>query len=408
MLLILYLLFSLPSFAYAGNVDSIRPEDHNHERLLEFPLLDDFDELDLDLGDTYEAEFFGVDRSIIGRATTTPTALINNRIETTNIQLGQLFSYSFKNASLWGVKSPVTPGLPSQITLQGRNVGNTQERDQTRGGEFETELRARQVDTSTNRTLYITVTTCDQPLSNVTGTPAPQLQLYVSQSQNNTNPGPGQPANLQDMVQLEGGYVLYQLNATGDVFMGVYAQNATEFSKGVYSAQIAASIDAPYHTYHNSPDPNLFLVDSDNLSALLYTDPFVANTTNTTLVEEWMNQSPPFVVFASDANNSAILGVERSYCGLKTKAQIQASVPGQTAANIVTGMTTRGVGALPRQEFYMDGLGAGKSYSVVLAMNGNSTAAGNFVVGGGGQVFNVTSFETLQGKHFLHPKYIPC
>lgn len=384
-------------------MDSIQPEDHNHEQLVDFPLLDDYHELEL--SEEYESEFFGVDRSIIGRATTQPTGLVNNRVEATNVELGQSFYYVFTNASLWGDKSPATPGLPSQILLDKRQfvrAGDLLYPVQSEEDDYweEPELKRRQTTTAseTNRTLYITVTTCDQPTSNTTTDAPPQLQLYVSQSANNTNPGPGQDSTLQEVITLDGGYALHQVNATGDVYMSIYAQNATEYSTGVYSAQIAASIDAPFHTYWNSTDPNLFLVDSDDFSALLFTDPFITNSTNTTLLEEWLDLTPPYVIFASDASDTSIVGIEKSYCGLQTKAQIQANRPGQTASTIVTGMTSIGNLTLPRQQFFVNGLGAGKTYNAMLAMNGNSTSSGQFVVGGGGQVFRQTQFEMLQGK----------
>jgi calcium channel MID1 len=400
MLLLLYVAFWSSHFAYAAEVDSIRPEDHNHERL---PLLD-FGYEELDLRDaTYEAEFLGVDRGIIGRATTDPTALINNRMDLTNIEQGQLVSYMFTNSSLWGTMSPATPGLPSQITLQGRSIERAQYGgDMGDGDEEGTEgkdlkLRARQTSTG-NRTLYISVTACDQPQprSNTTTDPAPQLVLYVSQSANNTTPGPNATANA-DVVSLDGGYVLYTVNATGDVFMGVYAADSNSTYSGVYSAQIAASIDGPYHYYWNSSDPNLFLVDSDNEAALLFTDPFIANSSNLTLYEEWMATTPPFVIFASDADSTSIMGLQNSYCGLQNNAQIKATSPGQTVSNIQTGMTSIGDGTLPKQQFYIDGLSAGTSYNVILAMDGNSTASGDGVVGGGGQVFHMTNFTTLTG-----------
>ncbi|KAL2068015.1 hypothetical protein VTL71DRAFT_16113 [Oculimacula yallundae] len=402
MLLLLYLFLAVPSFAYAADVDSIQPEDHNHEQLIDFPLLDDLHELDL-REEEYESEFFGIDRSIIGRATTQPIALVNNRIEATNVQLGQSFYYVFSNASLWGDRSAATPGLPSQITLHKRRLVRSDDpilrADIGSDDEGEgSELMRRQIPSGpeTNRTLFITVTTCDQPTSNTTTNPPPQLQLYVSQSPNNTNPGPGQDSGLQEVITLEGGYALHIVNATRDVYMSIHAQNATEYSTGVYSAQIAASIDAPFHTYWNSTDPNLFLMDSDDFSALLFTDPFITDATNTTLVTKWMDHAPPYVIFASDASDKSMVGIERSYCGLKTKAQIQATRPGQTVSTIVTGMTSIGNLTLPRQQFFVNGLGAGKTYNVMLAMEGNSTNSGNFVVGGGGQVFKQTQFSMLQ------------
>lgn len=411
MLVILYFAISWPHFAYAAEVDSIRPEDHNHERLLDSQYLDlDYEELDLG-GVSYEAEFIGFDRGIIGRATTDPTALTNNVAITTNIPQGQVMSYMFTNASLWANKSPVASGLPSPIQLQGRSLISYEEDPATfdededeDGDEQDPELRlkARQSISADQRTLYITVTTCTQPSSNSTTDLPPQLQLYVSQSKNNTNPGPSQTAE-QNMVELVNGYALYELNATGDVFMGIYAKNDSTFT-GTYNAQIAASIDAPYHYYWNSSDPNLFTVDSDASSSLLFTDPLTTNSSNTKLYEQWMDITPPFEIFVSDAESTSIMGLQNSYCGMQTNAQIVASRTGQTSSQIVTGMTDIGNGTLPKQQFYVTGLSAGKSYNVALAMNGNSTASGNGVVGGGGQVFHMTSFSTLQSKMC----HVPC
>ncbi|KAE9374584.1 hypothetical protein N431DRAFT_481771 [Stipitochalara longipes BDJ] len=402
MLVLIYFAFMSPHFAYAADVDSIRPEDHNHERLLGGPLLDfDFEGLDLE-APTYEAQFVGVDRGIIGRATNEPTILINNGMQETNIPQGQLMSYMFSNASLWGPLSPINSGLPSQIILHGENKRSLDETDNLeddQGNEDaedaedvgESRLRPRQSTSGNQRLLYITVTACKQPTSNTTTDPPPQLHLYISETQDNPTPGPGQ--NPQVEVQLDGGYALYEFNATGNIYIGVYGENVNTTYTGVWDAQIAASIDRPYHYFWNSTDPNLLLVDSDSNSALLYTDPLISDSSNKTLTEEWMNMTPPFTVFASDASDNSIMGLQNSYCGLQTKAQISASQPGQTTSDIATKMTDIGNGSLPKQQFRLTGLGPGKTYNIALAMNG-TMSSGNSAVGAGGQVFKMTSFTT--------------
>lgn len=413
MLLLLYLAFASPHFADAADVDSIQPEDHNHERLLERPFLE-YDYGD-GIGDRagveeeegiYEAEFLGFDRGIIGRATLDTITLINNRMDQKNIQQGQVMSYIFANSSLWGPYSPPTPGLPSQIILRDRNHESQVVEEEGIVEEIEESLESRQADAK--RTLYITVTTCDQPapVSNTTTDPPPQLQVYISQSANNTTPGPTQNANQQQTVELEDGYLLYTTNVTGDVFVGVYAKNDTAYS-GIYNVQVAMSIDKPYHYYWNSTDPNLFTQDSDDQSVLLYTDPFTTNSSDTPLIEKWMDTLPPYTLFASDADDTSLIGLQHSYCGLQMKAQMAASRPGQTTSNVVTGMSLTGTGTsrLPKQQFYMNGLAPGKTYNAILAMNGNSTDSGDGVVGGGGQVFTMTSFTTLTGM-FLSPAHM--
>ena len=55
--------------------------------------------------------------------------------------------------------------------------------------------------------------------------------------------------------------------------------------------------------------------------------------------------------------------------------------------HVQMGMVTRGLGNKPKQQFYATGLNSSSQYRAFLAMNGNSTASGNGVVGGGGKVW---------------------
>lgn len=128
MLLMLYFTFSSPHFAYAADVDSIRPEDHNHEPILETPFLEE--ELELEV--TYMPEFLGVDRGIVGRQANAddPTPMMNNVVAKTNVEQGKLLSYVFTNTSLLGDKSPETPGLPSPIRVAVRDLVKEEEEEE--------------------------------------------------------------------------------------------------------------------------------------------------------------------------------------------------------------------------------------------------------------------------------------
>jgi calcium channel MID1 len=407
MVLALYFAFSLPHFAYAADVDSIRREDHNHERLLDMPFLEvDIEDLELrEVG--YEAEFIGYDRGIIGRApaANTPTALISNRMDLTNVEQGQTVSYSFLNASVFGELSPNTTGLPSSVRIRSINTKSGEEERMLEGGldwmdeekskTQDHELRTRQSNPAAHRTVYITVNACvqPQPIINTTTDPPPQLELYVSLSANNTNPGPGQDFSSQQMITLEGGYGIMTVNATGDVFIGLYGANTTAY-KDVWSAQIAASIDAPYHYYHNGTNTNLYLVDSDSSSALLITGNLTNEPANSTVYEEWMESSPPFVIFAS--SQDSLNGLQNSYCALQQHAMIGSTVTAGDTNSVQAGITIRGNGQ-PKQQFYIASLSTSSSYSAVLAVSGNSTDSGNGVVGGGGQVWPMMNFTTLSG-----------
>jgi calcium channel MID1 len=410
MLLILYFTFASPHFAYAANVDSIRPKDHNHERLLGTPFLD-MDNEDLEPREVvYEADFLGYDRGIIGRAPTSnePTALINNRMVQTNIVQGTTVSYSFLSSSLHAGSSSANGAVPSVIPLRRKDKeeGGAEDKKIDEDEELPEDfrLRTRQLNSGNGVTLYVSVNTCSQPgpIKNVTVTPPPQLQLYISQSENNTNPGPGQDSATQNMMALDGGAGVYIVNATGDVFIGLYGENTTDY-QGVWNAEIAASIDAPYHYFHNtSSDPNIYLVDSDSVSALLITQDL--NSTepdNSSVYDAWLNIAPPYVIFASPQNDQAIRGVQNSYCGLQNFATIKPTTVGETTDYVQTGITARGIDNGPKQQFYITGLTASSAYNIVLAMNGNSSASGDGVVGGGGQVWPMTNFTTLTGMHTI-------
>ena len=398
LLLLLYFTFASPHFAYAANVDSIRPEDHNHERLLERPFLD-VDMEDLDLTEiSYEAEFIGVDRGIIGRAPTgnEPKEVLNNRVEEINIPLGQTVSYMFSNASLYGEKS-TTQAFLSPLRIQGRDYDEEDEFEDDTQDNGDLKLKPRQSSSSNFRTLYISVTACVQPtaLDNTTDVPAPPLQLYISQSPNNTNPGPGNAP--QDMIEMEGGYVMYALNATGDVYFGVFGNNNTQttYTDHPWEVEIAASIDAPYHYYYDSSD-NLSLMGSDTSSALLLAGNPIKLDGDGNNYAKWMDVSTPFTLFTRDVNDQSMTGLQSSYCAW-TKAE--------PAIKVGSSVAKREVGQLPEEQFYVEGLSGGSTYHVALAMNGNSTNSGSGVVGGGGIVFRATNFSTLSGMFPLSSRF---
>jgi calcium channel MID1 len=409
LVLALYFAFSLPQFAYAADVDSIGREDHNRERLLDMPFLEvDIEELDLrEVG--YEAEFLGVDRGIIGRAPTAnePTALINNRMDLTNVEQGQLVSYSFLNASVFGALSPNTTGLPSPVRIRDFHTELGEETTLDRGLDWmdeedegntqDRELKARQSTSADYRTVWITVNACvqPQPIINTTTDPPPQLELYVSQSAKNTNPGPTQDSSTQQMITLENGAGMIAVNATGDVYIGLYGANTTAY-KDVWSAQIAASIDAPYHYYNNGTYTNLYLVDSDSSSALLITGNLTNEPSNSSVYQQWMESNPPFVVFGINQDDTSLNGLQNSYCALQQQATIGPTLAAGDANSVQAGITTRGNGQ-PKQQFYINNLSKGTTYNAVLAMTGNSTDSGTGIVGGGGQVWPMMSFTTLSG-----------
>jgi len=409
--LLLYLALSSSHFAYASDVDSIRPEDHNHVRLLTPYFLDgeldDIEQREVQ----YEAEFFGFDRSIIGRAPSWVDATIENNDDyKDNVPQGSVRYYMFANSSVWGPLSGPSQGLPSSL-LRERNEGepaddmeemaigvvDTELGIMSHDGDdsVDSELRPRQLAT---RTVYITINTCLQPNdpTNSNGA-APQLQLFVSQSAQGTMTTAGKPDNgwqNGQMVEAVGGFANITLQVSGDVYMAVYAP-VTEGFSGPYNMEIAASIDAPFHYYNNSQS-KLYLVDSDSSSALLVTNNLTLST-NGSVFDAWMNLAPPFVIFAANQNLSAFAGIQNSYCGLENYAQIAGTTGGVRNSAVQTSMTNITSGPFPKQQFYFQGLNGSSSYNAILAMTGNSTASGKGVVGGGGQVWQAMNFQTQSG-----------
>ena len=350
----------MTQYAFAAKEDSFSRDDHNHPRLS--------GALEADVGhdlERYEPEFTGADRSIIGRAEVVKPALGNNVPGNQTIRQSESQYWTFPSAILFGPKSPQTPGLPSYFEDQTVSVPS---------------------DPPGEVGLYISLTTCGQPLAQTPNSKeAPeQLKLYISTSSTNTQPD---ETNNDYNVSINEGYGSMRISVKNDVYFGVYAP-ATEGYDGVYNYQLTGSIDGFYaSSYNDLNDFNVNFVDSDTKSALLYTD----NTTNTTnssdpVFQQWMDRAPVFNLFVQNQENHSILGLQNSVCGLLNLAQIQ-------GPNVENNMITARDG-LPRQQFHVKNLNQSSAYYAVLAMIGNSTNSGPGVVGGGGTVWSPANFIT--------------
>lgn len=84
--------------------------------------------------------------------------------------------------------------------------------------------------------------------------------------------------------------------------------------------------------------------------------------------------------------------MQKSYCALNQLAQIRKS-----SNNVEVGMTNRGLGNKPKEQFYITGLNRSSTYYGILAMDGNSTSSGNGIIGGGGRVWQPMNFSTKAG-----------
>ena len=348
----------------------ITHEDHNHHRLSQVAE-------GLEYGDhegTYEPDFIGADRSIIGRSPTDETALVNNVPGQLNIERGQTQFWSFSSQTLSGPKSQST-GLPSAFpdhtnyTIPASSDGST---------------------------LYISLNTCLQPSpqSPDTNGSLDQLELYVSTSSDNQQPNND---DNDHAVPVDGGFAWLNISSVkSDVYISVVAPKIQGFT-GVYNYELTASIDGFYASYYDKPE--LYFVDSDTTSALLYTSNMTNSNSSTLVYKEWMSRNPPpFTLFVQNQNNPSLLGMQRSYCALKNLAQVSMSEVDTTITSLNNGQ--------PQQQFHAKALNGASGYYAILAVDGNSSDSGSGVVGGGGIVWDTVNFTTKQGTSSLFLNYL--
>lgn len=375
LLIILYLSLFNPQFALA--------EELHHGSPI---VLDDSMNLDsaggeLEMRDPiYEPEFQAFDRSIIGRAAPGQTALTNNVPAASNLNAGETMVFVFDSSQL----SSRQESSPLELRGEPGTLDN-----EAGDGEGRSRKRA-------TGTVYISANTCLQPSPNsTTSSLAPQLTLYVSNSTDNTSPGPSADSSKQVMQNFTEGAVMYGLTTSSDVYIAVTAGNMSSDLSGVYNFQVAASVDGWYHSYNDTNTEELFWVDSDTSSVLLMTQNLT--TSRDRVVEQQVMGSRPYVMFAQNDANWAIKGLMYSYCGLNTNAQIAAVRNGQATSQVTTGMTKRGAGGYPKQQFYFSGLNSSTKYLGILARNVDNSTNTN-IMGGGGHVFRATEFETKSSE----------
>ena len=410
-LLILCLALSNPQLAYAADADSIAHEDHNHPLLLElFHQPDGFDASSSENGlerQDYTPDFAGFDRSIIGRADATIQALGNNAPGKSNIDAGQTQYWTFPNKTLFGPLSPQTPGLPSNLSK--RDTQPVQLLGSVGNEDTAVEMLRRQNNPTNTRKVYLSIITCEQPQANnlnPNGAP-PQLELYISKKSTNQKPDQN---NNDGIVTLDGGCGEVSLDATSDIWFAVSAPESSNFG-GNYNYELTASIDAPYASCNDNSRFRLDFIDSDTNSALFYSsilvNPNKSEPGYQAQSDAWMNNPPRFNIYVHNQNDPAIFGLHRSVCGLKNHAQIQSNSQEKKTTNVDMDMTMRGDG-YPKQEFYTKGLNGSSAYYAIIGVDGNSTASGGGVVGGGGTVWKAINFTTKSGMSRLPSHiYIP-
>lgn len=379
-LIIIYFTLFPPQFAFA--------EEISHGS----PIILDGADTGLETRDLwYEPEFDAFDRSILGEVTKRDTlSLTNNVPNQMNLAAGDTLVYLLKSSEL------SSSGDAASLELRGEpRLSEEEEGDIFADLDERSHLSKR----ATATMVYISANTCLQPTGNsTTASEPPQLTLYVSNSTDNTSPGPSADASKQEAITFKEGAVMYNFTTSDDLYMGVSASNVSADFTGIYNFQIAASIDMWYHSYNESDDDELFWVDSDTTSVLLMTQNLT--TARNKDQEQQLMSSRPYVMFAQNNDVPSINGMRYSYCGLDNYAQIAAVRNGQETTQVTTGITRRGAGGHPKQQFYFSGLNASSRYQGILARNANATTDVN-VPGGGGHVLRATTFETKSSRSSL-------
>lgn len=420
LLSILYFQFSLLRLTFARDTGSVEQEDHNHPRLLNFAQqpegLAGVELLQNEHEENYEPVFLGLDRSIIGRAPPEIQTLGNNAPAQSKVikKGGSPHYWIFPKEVLFGPRAPAATGLLFEENPRSLNY-STATRDTSIENE-EIDRSKRQNTSSTKRLLYITLTTCDGPLlktSTIRDEAPGGLELYVSMTSNNRKPT---STNHDHVVEVIGGFGAINLQASDDVFFAV-APKSEEFD-GSYTYELTASIDAPFAAYNDGGNSNsmsrndfIFFIDSDSDSALFDSNFTTTENSSSPVFQQVMDNPPPYSIFLHNEDDSSIIGVQNSLCGLKRKAQILLngkgngtdSTDGMNSTNGTTKMFSMIVqdGRRPAQQFHVTGLNASSSYYAIMAVEGNSTAAGSGVVRGGGTVGKSIKFKTKSGSASL-------
>lgn len=383
-LIVLYLVFSNPSFAYAAEFSPTITDLQGLLLLTDGGTTRDPETSAL----TAHHEIGGGDDQKSKRALPLGIqSLGNNQFQKSNIDFGQVQYWVLPNEVIQGPKAPTTPGLPTSVPAGSEPSGEVI-------SQYELRKREAAYHEKRSTTVYISMNTCLQPSVNETSASKnsaalpPPLEVYISTSVQ--SPGPGKDPASQSLYTADGGFMSASIAADDDVYIAVAAPNSTDFS-GIYNYEIATSIDDFFHSVDDE-DPFLYFVDSDLNSALLETNNVTQAAPNSTNYNEWMNLTPPWTIFVSNQNYTVTAGLERSYCALSLQAQIRS---GNQAIQV--GMTSRGLGNKPKEDIYIVGLNRSSTYTGILGMTGNSTASGNGVVGGGGKVWRPMQFFTKAG-----------
>jgi calcium channel MID1 len=250
-----------------------------------------------------------------------------------------------------------------------------------------------------NNRIWISANTCRQPTANGTAKPKdyPQLVMFISTSPNNQKPGLDSTEGLVTPpagLLFDHGFASFDLQADNDIYIGISAPNLDKDLTGSWSFEIAASLDGSYHSY-NGTNPFLYMVDNDSESALFITYNLTESgpNINTDNTNNWIKNNPFKMYAFLIGNEIPITGMEHSLCALKDFNKT-------TNVSVSMSITTKFGGGLPKSQFHVQGLQAGKTYNGFLTVEGGKDVLqlpGNGTVRGGGMVFQQFEYTTKAG-----------
>jgi calcium channel MID1 len=353
--------------------DAVIQRDHNH------PLREADGWAGL-VGDTQEyisnfVEISGTEKVVKRQQAPPSNPLKNNVPSFGTIKFGETQYWSFSAQELASAPiqgSPVLPSIPEKRDLS---------KDESQGGESSgLELKKRQ---NKDKQVFVSVDVCNQPtpLDPGFGSPPPQLGLHILHSAQDTN------SLNQGFKAFEGGHVDYADLESGETLYSVEAPSGSASFNGTYTYQITASIDAHFSTWQQNQ--SLFYVDSDDKTAFFVTTNLTNETSSQADQDAWENSNSPFSIFLYNNTNTQIAGVQRSWCGMASYAQISGNVKSNPNNSTEVGITTVGVG-FHKQKFYVQSLTRSTTYTAVMGLN----TTGSSLVPNAATMYAAITFQT--------------
>ncbi len=374
---------------------------------------------DMEGDDSYAPDFAYLDRSIIGRQTPMIIPLTINQKATSQIGPGETLYFKIAQGQFSSRRSERSP-----LDVEGED-DILEESNQSSGDEDTGRLEDAATDAATDDEtsdlrkrqsgpiVFISATTCRQPMPAGNGSSTPdgqaQLILYVSNSTQNQLPGPNGDSSNTIPYPFDSGYAAIEMQGGSDIYLGIGAPNLSNGWFGSWSFEVAASTDDFYHQYNDS-DTFLYIVDTDNESALFVT-PDISTSNDSNTMEQLQTQNP-FKMYAFAVSTwNPISGIEHSYCALKSQLNSTSTSTSNSTANsnstsgsntltITTNVTTKFVDSLPKSQYFVQGLDAGQTYRgfiVVDQTNMTANLPGVGAVGTGGLVFQSFNWTTKAG-----------